>query len=117
MSTRKAFEIGGLVTAVVLVAFGIAAIVMGFNGRSTVSDNLKAQQIVGTPDMTPSAITAEAKKAGLNTSKIAIPTCSVANKPINNGGDRPLLRAVHEHSRARGDRWRRLLADAALRDG
>ncbi len=87
MSTRKAFEIGGIVTAVVLVAFGIAAIVMGFNGRSTVSDNLKAQQIVGTPDMTPSAITAEAKKAGLNTSKIAIPTCSVANKPINNGGD------------------------------
>ncbi len=85
MSTRKALEIGGMVTAVVLVAFGVAAIVMGFNGRSTVSDNLKAQQIVGSPDMTPSAITAEAKKAGLDTSKIAIPTCSVANKAVDNG--------------------------------
>ena len=85
MSTRKAFEIGGIVTAVVLVAFGVAAIVMGFNGRSTVSDNLKAQQIVGTPDMTPAAITAEAKKAGLDTSKTPIPTCSVANKTVNSG--------------------------------
>jgi hypothetical protein len=85
MSTRKAFEIGGLVTAVVLVAFGVAAIVMGFNGRSTVSDNLKAQQIVGSPDMTPAAITAEAKKAGLDTAKIALPTCSVANKAVTSG--------------------------------
>ena len=47
--SRKVFEIGGLLAAVVLVAFGIAAVVMGFNGRSTVSDNLKAQQIVGPP--------------------------------------------------------------------
>jgi hypothetical protein len=85
MSTRKAFEIGGIVTAVVLVGFGIAAIAMGFNGRSTVSNNLKAQQIVGSSDMTPAGITAEAKKAGLDTSKIAIPTCSVANKPVTNG--------------------------------
>jgi hypothetical protein len=85
MSSRKAFEIGGMLAAVVLIAFGIAAVVMGFGGRSTVSDNLKTQQIVGTPDMTPSGITAEAKKAGLNTSKIPIPTCSVANKQVDSG--------------------------------
>ncbi|HUO70284.1 MAG TPA: hypothetical protein VMU39_05870 [Solirubrobacteraceae bacterium] len=85
MSSRKAFEIGGMLAAVVLIAFGIAAVVMGFGGRSTVSDNLKQQQIVGTPDMTPSAITAEAKKAGLDTSKIPIPTCSVANKQVDSG--------------------------------
>ena len=52
---RKALEIGGIVASVVLVAFGVAAIVMGFQGRSTVTDNLKTQKIVGTPDMTPAA--------------------------------------------------------------
>ena len=41
---RKAFEIGGLVAAVVLVAFGVAAIVMGFNGRDTVQSSLKQEQ-------------------------------------------------------------------------
>ena len=82
---RKAFEIGGMVAAVVLVAFGIAAIVIGANGRSTVQDNLVAQKIVGTSDMTPAAITAEATKAGLKTNQIAIPSCSVAGKTVNNG--------------------------------
>ncbi len=85
MSSRKVLEIGGLLAAVVLVAFGIAAVVMGFNGRSTVSDSLKQQQIVGSADMTPSAITAEAKKAGLNTNSIPIPSCSVANVKVDSG--------------------------------
>jgi tRNA G37 N-methylase TrmD len=49
---RKLFEIGGLVTAVVLIAFGVVAIVMGVNGRSTVQDSLSQEQIAGTPDMT-----------------------------------------------------------------
>jgi len=82
---RKALEIGGIVTAVVLIAFGIAAIVMGANGRTTVQNNLAEQKIVGTPDMTPTAIKAEAVKAGLNTATLAIPTCSVANEAVNNG--------------------------------
>ena len=47
---RKALEIGGVAAAAILVAFGIAAIVMGFNGRSTVRTNLKAEQIVGEPE-------------------------------------------------------------------
>jgi hypothetical protein len=42
---RKVFEIGGLVAAVILIAFGITAIVMGVNGRSTVRDNLRLEQI------------------------------------------------------------------------
>ena len=50
---RKVFEIGGVVAAAILVAFGIAAIVMGVNGRTTVRDSLKLEQIVGSPDMTP----------------------------------------------------------------
>jgi hypothetical protein len=83
--SRKVLEIGGLLAAVVLVAFGIAAVVMGFNGRSTVSDNIKAQKITGSPDMTPAGITAEAKKAGLDVSTIVIPSCSVANKAVTDG--------------------------------
>jgi len=81
---RKLFEIGGLVAAAVLIAFGATAIVMGVNGRSTVRDSLKLEQIVGTPDMTPSAIAAEAKKAGLPAT-IDLPTTDVAGKPINTG--------------------------------
>ena len=82
---RKLFEIGGVVAAVVLVAFGITAIVMGVKGRDTVSHSLEQEYIVGSPDMTPAAITAEAKKAGLDVSTLDIPSKSVAGKPINTG--------------------------------
>jgi hypothetical protein len=81
---RKVFEIGGVVAAAVLIAFGIATIVMGFNGRSTVRDSLKQEQIVGTPDMTPAAIAAAAKEAGLPAS-IDLPTVAVADQPIDTG--------------------------------
>jgi hypothetical protein len=81
---RKFFEIGGLVAAVILIAFGVTAIVMGVNGRSTVQDSLKLEQIVGSPDMSPSAIAAEAKKAGLPAT-IDLPTTDVAGKPIDTG--------------------------------
>jgi hypothetical protein len=80
---RKLLEVGGIVAAVVLVGFGIGALVMGFDGRGTVHSSLAAEQIVGTPDMTPSAIAAEAEKAGLK--NFSVPTMSVAGKPINNG--------------------------------
>jgi hypothetical protein len=81
---RKLFEIGGLVAAAILIAFGVTAVVMGVNGRNTVQDSLKLEQIVGSPDMTPSAIAAEAKKAGLPDT-IVLPTVSVAGKTISNG--------------------------------
>ncbi len=80
---RKIFEIGGIVAAAVLVAFGVAAIVMGVNGRSTVQSSLKLEEIVGSSDMTPAAITAEAKQAKLAT--FQVPSLSVAGKPINSG--------------------------------
>src|SRR5256885_16356279 len=81
---RKVFEISGIFAAAILVAFGIAAIVMGVNGRSTVRDSLKLEQIVGSPDMTPAAIKAEARKAGLPAS-VKLPTVGVAGKQINSG--------------------------------
>src|SRR5581483_3902748 len=80
---RKYFEFGGIVAAAVLIGFGIAAIVMGVNGGNTVKSNLKQQQIIGTPDMTPAGIKAEAAKAGLK--NISFPTCSVANKAVTSG--------------------------------
>jgi len=80
---RKALQIGGIAAGAVLIAFGIAAIVMSVNGRSTVSNSLKQEQIVGTPDMTPAGIKAEAQKAGLK--NISYPSCSVANTPVTTG--------------------------------
>ena len=80
---RKTFQLGGLVAGAILIAFGIVAIVMGMNGRSTVNDNLKQEQIVGTADMTPTGIKAAAQKAGLE--NISFPTCSVADKAVTNG--------------------------------
>lgn len=81
---RKLFEYGGAVAAIVLIAFGVVAIVMGVNGRNTVRDSIKQEQIVGTPDMTRAAIAAEAKKAGLPAS-IELPTTDIAGKAITTG--------------------------------
>lgn len=83
---RKGLEIGGVIAAIVLVAFGIASIVMGASGRDTVTTSLTRENITGTPDMTPSAIAAEAKEAGLPAS-VELPSCDVANQPIESGGD------------------------------
>jgi hypothetical protein len=82
---RKFFEIGGLVAAVVLVAFGVVAIVMGINGRHVVNNSLKNEYIVGSPDMTPAAIKTEAQKAGIAASVTLWPTKSVANQKIDTG--------------------------------
>ena len=81
---KKILEFGGVAAGIVLVAFGVAAIVLGVNGRNTVQTNLKQQQIVGTADMTPSGIAAEAKAANLPAS-IPLPTCSIANKAVTTG--------------------------------
>ena len=82
---RKFFEIGGLVAAVVLIAFGAVAIVMGVNGRDTVNKSLANEYIVGSPDMTPTAIKAEAKQAGIYSAVKEWPSKSVANQKINTG--------------------------------
>jgi hypothetical protein len=80
---RRWLEIGGLVAGVVLVAFGVVSLVIGISGHSTVVDSIKQEKIVGTPDMTPAAIKAEAMKAGL--SNVTVPTCDVANKAVVDG--------------------------------
>lgn len=42
---RKIFELGGVIAGVVLISFGVAAIYMGVDGRTTVRDSLKQEQI------------------------------------------------------------------------
>ena len=86
MFNKKFFEWGGIIASVILVAFGITSIVLGVNGRDTVRTNLGQEAIVGSPDMTPSAIKQEAREAKLPAS-ISLPTCSVAGQSINTGDE------------------------------
>jgi hypothetical protein len=81
--SKKLFQYAGAAASVILIAFGIGAIIAGASGHNTVRDNLATEQIVGTPDMTPKAIAAEAKGAGLK--NVDVPSCSVAGKAINTG--------------------------------
>jgi hypothetical protein len=80
---RKLFEYGGVAAGIILIAFGAGSIALSANGRSTVRDSVTAEAIVGSADMTPSAIKEEVAAAGLK--NVDLPTCSVANKAINNG--------------------------------
>ena len=47
---RKVFELGGVIAGVVLIAFGVAAIFMGVNGRTEVRSAIAEQKITATPD-------------------------------------------------------------------
>ena len=82
---KRLLEYGGYAAAVVLVAFGIGALVLSINGKSTVKDSLSDEKIVGSPDMTPDAIRAEAKQAGL--SGVDLPSCSVAGEQVDTGSE------------------------------
>lgn len=84
-STRRMLEIGGIAAGVVLIAFGIASLVLGINARNTVSDELSREFIVGSADMSPSAIREAVEEAGL--SDVPIPSCDVAEKAIETGSD------------------------------
>ncbi|HYQ10165.1 MAG TPA: hypothetical protein VEP92_03270 [Gaiellaceae bacterium] len=96
---RKAFEIGGMVTAVVLIAFGVAAIFMGVNGRNTVNNSLSHEYIVAGADMTPSAIKAEAQKAGIASAVKQWPTMDIANQTINTGPEaQAMAQYMHIHA-------------------
>ena len=96
---RKALEIGGFVAAAVLVVFGVVAIAMGVNGRQTVNNSLSHEYIVAGSDMTPSAIRAEAQKAGIVSSITEWPTKSVADQKIDTGAKaRAMAQYMHIHA-------------------
>ena len=85
MNTRRILELGGLAAGVLMVALGIASLVLGINARSTVGEELTREFIVGSPDMKPAEIEKAVKEAGL--SNVPIPSCDVAEKEIRTGTD------------------------------
>jgi hypothetical protein len=75
--TSKFLKYAGLAASVMLIAFGIGATVVGVNGRAEVRDTLKAEQIVGTPDMDK----------------------RIADKPVQTGADAKLFAAgIRKHT-------------------
>jgi hypothetical protein len=48
---KRLYVYAGIAASCLMIAVGIGAVVMGFEGRSTVRDELAREQIVGTPDM------------------------------------------------------------------
>ena len=85
MRNRRILEIGGIIAGAVMIAFGIGALVMSINARSTVSDELQRENIVGSADMNPTDIEAAMKEAGLE--GVAVPSCDVAEQAIESGSD------------------------------
>ncbi len=79
----KFLTYAGIAASVLLIAFGIGMVATGLSARSTVHDNLAQEQIKGTPDMTPTGIAAAVKESKLT--GITLPTCSVANQPVDDG--------------------------------
>jgi hypothetical protein len=65
----KLFQFGGIAASIVLIAFGAGSLVIGFAGKAEVRDNLRREQIVGTPDM----------------------AAAVANKPVDTGAKAKLF--------------------------
>ena len=49
---NRFFRYSGIAASVILIAFGIGAVVVGINGRDQVRSDLAREQIVGTPDST-----------------------------------------------------------------
>ena len=83
--SRKLLEVGGIVAGVILIAFGIGSLVLGLNARNTVRDELMREFIVGSDDMNPAETEKAVAEAGLK--NVPIPTCDVAEKPIETGSD------------------------------
>src|SRR5215217_6058253 len=73
---KKIYEYGGIAASVILVAFGIGAVVAGFIGRDQVRTELAREHIVGTPDMK-----------------------GVANKQVDTGGEaRDFAAGMRKHT-------------------
>lgn len=103
---RKVFMWSGVAASAIMIGFGIASLVLGLNGRSTVFSAIKQERITGSGDMTPSGIAptieeilaaqqkiaAAQEQAGIpadqrfELTEVSAPGCSVAEKPVDSGG-------------------------------
>jgi hypothetical protein len=52
LRSRKVFAIGGLAASLILIGFGAASMVIGYNGIQEVRDTLRQEQITGPADST-----------------------------------------------------------------
>lgn len=84
--TKKVLWGGGVISGVLLVVLGAVWIFAGVNARGEVHDTITQEQIVGSPDMSPTTIVAGIKEAGLE-GKVDVPSCSVADKTIDSGDE------------------------------
>ncbi|HEU4448898.1 MAG TPA: hypothetical protein VFR63_02800 [Gaiellaceae bacterium] len=86
MSTkRRLLEWGGVLSGVLLIAFGIGALVMSMDARNTARDELARENIVGSEDMNPADTEAALAEAQLT--NVPIPDCDVAEEEINTGDE------------------------------
>lgn len=83
---KKVLWWGGVVSGVLLVVLGAVWVFAGAQARGEVHDTIKQEQIVGSPDMSPTAILVGVEAAGLE-GKIAIPSCNVADQTIDSGSE------------------------------
>jgi hypothetical protein len=83
LRSSRGRRLGVIAAAVVLAIFGVVVIVVGLDGCSMVHGALQQEHVGGGPHMTPVAIAARVKDAGLP--DLALPDCSVAGKRVEDG--------------------------------
>jgi hypothetical protein len=86
MRATRLWEIGGFISGVILILFGVGALYLGITGYQTVGDELSKEQIVGGSDMAPAEIQKAASEAGLPAT-IELPTCDVVDETIDTGDE------------------------------
>jgi len=81
---NRAFSLGGVVASIILIAFGLGAIIIGATGRSDVTQQIEQEQITGSPDMSPEGIRPGIEEADLD---VEAPSCDVADERIDSGSE------------------------------
>src|SRR3954468_11224315 len=56
---KPLFKYAGIAASIILIAFGIGAVITGASGRSEVRQNIAREHVVGTPDMAASVANKE----------------------------------------------------------
>ena len=86
MERGRLLKFGGLAAGIVLILFGIGSLWLSIDARMTVQDELSAEKIVGSPDMSPEGIAPGVQEAGLE-DVVEIPDCDVAEEEIDTGDE------------------------------
>ena len=86
MERGRLFKFGGVAAGIVLILFGIGSLAISIDAGMTVKDELSAEKIVGSPDMSPEGIAPGVEEAGLE-DVVEIPDCDVAEEEIDTGDE------------------------------